>query len=94
MMATDLGDEQLKLKLTIAMDENPDLFRVLRDIKEPRRRTRRLKDLAIKGLLMERTPMPLRSEALPAAEQPAMHARRPVAQSVASMLEWEGGTAP
>lgn len=85
-----LSDDQLKLKLTIAVDENPDLFLALRDIKDPRRRTRRLKDLAVKGLLMERAPVSIHSGAL------ASHLDRPrpravVGQSVSSMLDWEDG---
>ena len=82
-------DDQLKLKLTIALDENPDLFRALRDIKDPRRRTRRLRDLAVKGLLMERASAPVRAEApMGAPEAPA---RAPISQSVSSMLDWEDG---
>jgi hypothetical protein len=83
-------DDQLKLKLTIALDENPDLFRALRDIKDPRRRTRRLKDLAVKGLLMERAPAPVRAEA-PMGE-PEAPPRAAIGQSVSSMLDWGDGT--
>lgn len=84
-----LIDEQLKLKLTIAMDENPDLFLALRDIKDPRRRTRRLKDLAVKGLLMERGAAPMRAEA--ATTGPAAPPRATVGQSVTAMLDWGDG---
>ena len=85
-------DDQLKLKLTIALDENPDLFRALRDIKDPRRRTRRLRDLAVKGLLMERAPVPMHAEApMGGIEAPP---RVAVGQSVSSMLDWEDGTTP
>jgi hypothetical protein len=83
-------EDQLKLKLTIALDENPDLFRALRDIKDPRRRTRRLKDLAVKGLLMERAPAPVRAEA-PMGE-PDARPRAAIGQSVSSMLDWGDGT--
>lgn len=83
-------DEQLKLKLTIALDENPDLYLALRDIKDPRRRTRRLKDLAVKGLMMERAPAPVRAEA-PTREAEAPR-RAAVGQSVSSMLDWGDGT--
>ena len=86
--------DHLKLKLTIAVDENPDLFRALRDIKDPRRRTRRLKDLAVKGLMMERTPT-----AAPAAQraQAPMGGlesppRAAVGPSVSSMLDWGDDT--
>jgi hypothetical protein len=80
-------DQQLKMKLTISVDENPDLFFVLRDIRDRRRRTRRLKDLAVKGLLLERAPAPTGA----AAPQPITesHGRRtPVGESVSSMLDW------
>jgi hypothetical protein len=82
-------DDQLKLKLTIALDENPELYRVLRDISEPRRRTRRLKDLAVKGLLMERAPAPLRAEA--PTREPESPPRAAIGQSVSSMLDWGDG---
>lgn len=86
--------DHLKLKLTIAVDENPDLFRALRDIKDPRRRTRRLKDLAVKGLLMERAseaaPVALRAQApMGGSESPS---RAAVGQSVSSMLDWGDDT--
>jgi hypothetical protein len=52
-MQSDLQD--LQIKLTVTSDEHPELHRVLVAIAEPRRRTRRLKDLAATGLLIERT---------------------------------------
>jgi hypothetical protein len=85
-----LSDDQLKLKLTIAVDENPDLFLALRDIKDPRRRTRRLKDLAVKGLLMERAPVSIHGGAL-ASDLDRPRPRAVVGQSVSSMLDWEDG---
>lgn len=51
-MQSDLQD--LQIKLTVTSDEHPALHRVLVAIAEPRRRTRRLKDLAATGLLIER----------------------------------------
>jgi hypothetical protein len=51
-MQSDLQD--LQIKLTVTSDEHPELHRVLVAIAEPRRRTRRLKDLAATGLLIER----------------------------------------
>ena len=83
-------DDQLKLKLTIASDENPDLFLALRDIKDPRRRTRRLKDLAVKGLLLERAPAPVRAEASIGELDPPTQVA--IGQSVSSMLDWGDGT--
>jgi len=47
--------EDLKLKLTVTSDEHPELYRVLAAIGNVRRRTRRLKDLASAGLLVERS---------------------------------------
>jgi len=47
--------DKLLLKLTVASDEMPELFRALAIVKDPRRRTRRLKDLATQGLLVERS---------------------------------------
>ena len=85
-----LSDDQLKMKLTIAMDENPDLFLALRDIEDRRRRTRRLKDLAVKGLMMERAPAPTRAEAR--TREPEAPPRAAIGQSVSSMLDWGDGT--
>ncbi len=47
--------DKLLLKLTVAADEMPELYRALVSVKDARRRTRRLKDLATQGLLVERT---------------------------------------
>jgi hypothetical protein len=47
--------QDLQIKLTVTCDEHPELYRVLVAIGEPRRRTRRLKDLAATGLLVERS---------------------------------------
>jgi hypothetical protein len=87
MHDTAVIDDQLKLKLTIASDENPDLFLALRDIKDPRRRTRRLKDLAVKGLLSERAPAPMRAEMV--VSGPAAPSLAAAGGSVSSMLDWE-----
>lgn len=46
--------EKLTVKVTIALVENPDLFLAMRSIRELRRRSTRIRDLAIKGLLSER----------------------------------------
>jgi hypothetical protein len=46
--------QDLQIKLTVTQDEHPELHQVLLAIVEPRRRTRRLKDLAATGLLLER----------------------------------------
>lgn len=72
-MQPDLQD--LPIKLTVTSDEHPELHRVLVAIAEPRRRTRRLKDLAATGLLFERAaglamsaPQPAPAAAEPAAD--------------------------
>ena len=93
-MASDApGTNELRLKLTIAADENPDLYLALRDIKDPRRRTRRLKDLAVKGLFLERASLPI-SVGLPTRE-PEVQTTPPVAgPSVSSMLDWGDSTVP
>jgi hypothetical protein len=46
---------KLMMKLSLTDDETPDLFRALAAVKDARRRTGRLKDLAAKGLLLERS---------------------------------------
>jgi hypothetical protein len=51
----DSAADDLQIKLTVTIDEHPELHRILRAITEPRRRTRRLKDLAATGLLIERS---------------------------------------
>jgi hypothetical protein len=86
------GGDQLKLKLTIAVDENPDLYHALRHIKDPRRRTRRLKDLAVKGLMLERAPASIVGLA-PMRTTDGHAARAVIGESVSSMLEWEDSTA-
>ena len=48
------GGADLKIKLTVTADEHPELHRTLVAIADSRRRTRRLKDLAAAGLLVER----------------------------------------
>jgi len=88
------GDVDIKMKLTIARDETPELHIALAAINEPRRRTRRLKDLAAKGLLWERS-----NRTLAAASGNGAQAmvdsletmNRGVTDSVGSMLEWGGG---
>jgi hypothetical protein len=85
-------DNKLLMKLTIAADETPELFRALASVKDARRRTGRLKDLASKGLMVERSGIGiLSSEPAPqgagkTAEGPR-HA--PPGETVASMLDWE-----
>lgn len=44
----------IQLRITIAAEEAPALFSTLLSIKDRRRRVRRLRELAIQGLLIER----------------------------------------
>lgn len=46
---------KLLMKLSLTADETPDLFHALASVKDAKRRTGRLKDLAAKGLLLERS---------------------------------------
>jgi hypothetical protein len=52
------ADLKLLLKLTISADELPELYQALVSVPDARRRTRRLKYLAAKGLFLERTGSP------------------------------------
>lgn len=45
---------KVTVKVTVADDENPELFIALRNVKDPRRRSARIRDLAVKGLMVER----------------------------------------
>ena len=93
MTSDALGVNELRLKLTIAADENPDLYLALRDIKDPRRRTRRLKDLAVKGLFLERASLPISVGLL--TRDPEVQSTPSVARpSVSSMLDWGDSTVP
>ena len=93
MTSDALGANELRLKLTIAVEENPDLYLALRDIKDPRRRTRRLKDLAVKGLFLERASLPI-AVALPTRKSEVQGARALAGPSVSSMLDWGDSTVP
>ena len=77
---------ELAMKLTIAGDENPELYQALLAVHEPRRRTRRLKDLATKGLMLERgegtSTLPSTRHEAPSAAVPSSGV------TVADMLEW------
>ena len=93
-MASDaLGANELRLKLTIAVEENPDLYLALRDIKDPRRRTRRLKDLAVKGLFLERASLPV-AVGLATREPEVQSAPAFAGPSVRAMLDWGDSTVP
>ena len=77
---------ELAMKLTIAGDENPELYLALLAVHEPRRRTRRLKDLATKGLMLERGEG---SSTLPSTRHEAKWGQLPsCGTTVAEMLDW------
>jgi hypothetical protein len=65
--------EKVMVKVTIAADENPELFRAVTGVKGIRRRSARIRDLAIGGLAAER--------ARPAS--PVASPRAPVLPSIA-----------
>jgi hypothetical protein len=81
MAARDPG-ETLLMKLTIPADECPELFRALCSVTQPRRRTRRLKELAVLGLMLERGAL----AGNPVAPKPSLAA---LGESVASQLDWD-----
>lgn len=80
--------EELKIKLTVTADEHPELYRVLMAIEESRRRTRRLKDLAASGLLVERFGLPPQAQ----PQSPSSTGGEQAIESlgdVASLALWE-----
>ena len=86
------SENKLLMKLTIAADETPELFRALASVKDARHRTGRLKDLASKGFMVERSGIGiLSSEPAPrVAGATAVGPRQaPPGDTVASMLDWE-----
>jgi hypothetical protein len=91
-MATPAVAEKFRIKLTIAPDESPELYQLLRGIADCQQRTRRFKDLASKGLFAERIAGGL-MQGLAATAHP-MSAKPPVApmagETVGSLLDWGG----
>ncbi|WP_295638218.1 hypothetical protein [uncultured Methylibium sp.] len=86
------SDNKLLMKLTIAADETPELFRALASVKDARRRTGRLKDLASKGFMVERSGIGISaSEPAPRVAGSTAEGLRhlPPGDTVASMLDWE-----
>lgn len=86
-------DDRLLMKITVAADETPELFRSLASVKDRRRRTRRLKDLATKGLMVERAGVAtIATEAAPQMaiiQPPEGPGRVRPGDTVSSMLDWE-----
>lgn len=81
-MGSAADDLQIKLKVT--SDEHPALHRVLCAISDPRRRTRRLKELASTGLLVER------SGAVVLAAHSASEREEPTLQEdVSAVVMWD-----
>ena len=95
-MNTARRDGTVRMKLTISREEHPALFEALFCIRNPRRRTGRLKDLVIKGLTLELTGGTQILLGLQAAGSLAAGAAGAGATtigqprtSVTSMLEWD-----
>lgn len=95
-MNTARRDDTVRMKLTISREEHPALFEALFCIRNPRRRTGRLKDLVIKGLTLELaggTPGSMGQQtmgglAVCAAGTNGTKVGQP-GTSVTSMLEWD-----
>ena len=95
-MNTARRDGTVRMKLTISREEHPALFEALFCIRNPRRRTGRLKDLIIKGLTLELAGGTLGSMsqqtmgglAVGAAGTNGTKVGQP-GTSVTSMLEWD-----
>lgn len=95
-MNTARRDDTVRMKLTISREEHPALFEALFRIRNPRRRTGRLKDLVIKGLTLELTggtpgsmgQQTMGGLAVGTAGANGMKVGQP-GTSVASMLEWD-----
>ena len=89
----------VRIKLTISREEHPAMFEALASIRNPRRRTGRLKELVVKALTLEQVgatavlgPL-LRDGAHPGVAPGGEAARAgPPAASVTSMLEWDEST--
>lgn len=81
------ASRDLQIKLTVTSDEHPELHRVLIAIEEPRRRTRRFKELAATGLLVERSGVA--PVALPRSAQPAGEATLDALGDAVAVALWE-----
>ena len=92
-------DGTVRMKLTISCEEHPAMFEALASIRNPRRRTGRLKELVVKALTLEQVgatailgPL-LPDGALPGVAPGGEAARAgPPATPVALMLEWDEST--
>jgi hypothetical protein len=92
-------DGTVRIKLTISREEHPAMFEALASIRNPRRRTGRLKELVVKALTLEQVgatavlgPRLLdgaRPDVAPGGETTRAG---PAATPVALMLEWDEST--
>ncbi len=95
-MITARKDGTVRMKVTISRDEHPALFEALFSIRNPRHRTGRLKDLVIRGLMLELTGGTLGAMGRQAAGARAASAygregatAGEPRTTVSSMLEWD-----
>lgn len=95
-MSASPRDGTVRVKLTISREEHPAMFDALVGIKNPRRRTGRLKELVIKALTLEQIGVTAVLGPLPASGGgPGLVSDGQAASaglsgaSVASMLDWE-----
>jgi hypothetical protein len=92
-------DGTVRIKLTISREEHPAMFEALVSIRNPRRRTGRLKELVVKALTLEQVGAtaalgPVLLDAARPGVATGGDATRacPPATSVSSMLEWDEST--
>jgi hypothetical protein len=92
-------DGSVRIKLTISREEHPAMFEALASIRNPRRRTGRLKELVVKALTLEQVGAtailgPLLPDGARPSVAPGGEAARavPPATPVALMLEWDEST--
>ena len=89
----------VRIKLTISREEHPAMFEALASIRNPRRRTGRLKELVVKALTLEQVGAtaglgPLLLDGARPGVTPGGDTTRagPPATSVDLMLEWDEST--
>ena len=89
----------VRIKLTISREDHPAMFEALASIRNPRRRTGRLKELVIKALILEQVgataalgPFLLDGARPGVAPCSETASAGPPANPVALMLEWDEST--
>lgn len=92
-------DGTVRMKLTISREEHPAMFEALASIRNPRRRTGRLKELVVKALTLEQVgatavlgPLHLDGARPGIAAGGETASAGPPATPVALMLEWDEST--